>query len=367
MKKPRVAIVHDFLMQHGGAENVTLAFLEMFPEAPLYTLFYDLQRVGKEFQGREIRTSFLQKMPFPRGKYQWVLPLMGLATETFDFSSFDVVLSSSNVHSKGIIVPEHTTHIAYCHTPARYLWTESASYVKNLRYPSFVKPAIIAHLSKLRIWDYLAAQRPDIFLANSQFVQKRIKKYYGRESTVVYPPLSLENFCLGKGDGSYFLIGGRMVAYKKFDLAIRAFNRLRTKLKVFGEGPFLPVLQKIAGPNIEFLGKVSGEEKNKLFGGARAFLFPQVEDFGITAIEAMATGRPVIAYRAGGVKETILEGITGEFFDYDEWEALADAVVRFDEHKYNPETIRAHALSFRKERFHDEIQKIIDEIWKTKI
>lgn len=367
MSKPRIAIVHDFLMQHGGAENVTLAFLEMFPEAPLYTLFYDLQRVGSEFQKREIRTSFLQRMPFPRGKYQWVLPLMGLATESFDLSSFDIVLSSSNVHSKGILVPEHVTHITYCHTPARYLWTESASYVKNLRYPSFIKPVITAYLSKLRAWDYLAAQRPDIFLANSQFVQKRIQKYYARESTVVYPPTSLENFSLGKGEGNYFLTGGRIVAYKRFDVAVRAFNRLRMKLKIFGDGPFLPVLKRIAGPNIEFFGRVSSEEKNKLFGGARAFLFPQIEDLGITAIEAMATGRPVIAYRAGGVQETIVEGVTGEFFNYDEWEALADAVVRFDERGYNSEMIRTHAFKFRKERFHDEIRKIIDEIWKNKI
>ncbi len=363
MTKPRIAIVHDFLMQHGGAENVTLALSEIYPDAPIYTLFYRSHRVGNAFHSKNIRTSFLQKIPFPFGKYQWILPFMGIAIESFDFSSYDIVISSSNVHAKGIIVPENTLHISYCHTPARYLWRESASYVSNLHYPSIIKPCITAYLSSLRKWDYLAAQRPDFYIANSHHVRARILKYYRRESVVVFPPVEMDCFSLGSDSEDYFLIGGRLVAYKRYDMVIRAFNRLRIPLMIFGSGPEEKNLKKMAGANIQFAGKVSSEERTRLYQNCRAFLFPQVEDAGITPVEAMACGRPVIAYRAGGALETIIEGVTGEFFDWEEWEALADKVVRFDPKKYDPEKIRSHAMTFSKERFQSEIKNIVEEEW----
>lgn len=359
--KPRIALVHDFLMQHGGAENVTLAFSELFPDAPIYTLFYRKNFIGKAFDEKDIRTSYLQKVPFPFGKYQWALPFMVPAIESLDFSAYDIVLSSSNVHGKGIIVPESTIHIAYCHTPARYLWRETASYVANLHYPGWMKPFITLYLSHLREWDYLAAQRPDYYLANSRHVEERIRKYYKRESHVIYPPVEMGEFSLGSGEGDYFLAGGRLVAYKRYDMVIRAFNRLRMPLVVFGSGPELKKLKKMAGENIRFTGRISSLERTKLYQNCRAFLFPQIEDAGITPIEAFACGRPVIAYRAGGVVETLIEGVTGEFFDWEEWEALADKVVRFDPKKYDPKKIREHALKFSKERFKKEIYDFVME------
>lgn len=364
MRKPKIAIMHDFLMQQGGAENVTLTLSELFPDAPIYTLFYDLKKVDKAFLSKDLRASFLQKIPFPFGKYQWVLPIMSIAVESLDFSDYDIVISSSNMHAKGILVGDHTLHISYIHTPVRYLWTETNSYVKNLKYPSIIKPFLTAYLTRLRQWDYIAAQRPDIYISNSKYVGRRIKKYYRRESILVYPPVEVDKFSIADEIGDYFLIGGRLVAYKKYDFAVKAFNRMRMKLKIFGEGPEYSRLKKIAGPNIEFLGRVSDQERTKLFQHCKAFLAPQTEDAGITLIEAMACGRPVISYRAGGAIETIIEGVTGEFFDHNEWESMADTIIRFDPKKYDPQTIRNHACNFSAEKFKNNIRAIVEQSWE---
>lgn len=364
MKKPKIAIAHDFLMQHGGAENVTLELSEAFPEAPIYTLFYNLKKVNPAFANKDLRASFLQRVPFPLGRYQWVLPMMSIAAESLDFSDFDIVVSSSNVHAKGILVGEETLHLSYCHTPARYLWTETSSYVKSLKYPGFMKPFITSYLTNLRKWDFLAAQRPDVYVSNSRYVANRLRKYYRRESVTIYPPVETDKFSIADRQGDYFLIGGRLVAYKRYDYAIKAFNRMRMPLKVFGDGPELKRLKKAARPNIEFLGRVSDEERTRLFQGCRAFLFPQVEDAGITPVEAMACGRPVIAFRAGGALETVVEGVTGEFFDFEEWEAMADKIVRFDESKYDPQAIRQHAEKFSRERFRREIRAAVERSWE---
>ena len=362
----KIALVHDHLVQDGGAEKVLLALQDVFPGAPTYTLLYDPKRVSAEFASKDIRTSFLQRLPFGLKKYQWLLPFMPAATESYDLSEFDVVVSSSSAFAKGIITRPGAVHICYCHTPTRYLWSDTHSYVQELRAPKLLKLGLPMLLNKLRIWDRLSADRVDRFVANSRTVADRIRKYYGRESDVIHPPVETGKFSVSDAPGTYFLAGGRLVSYKRFDLVIQAFNRLGLPLKIFGDGPLAAQYRKEARPNIEFTGKVSDEEKAALYRGAIAFIHPQEEDFGITALESMASGRPVIAYRKGGALETVVEGVTGAFFDDQEWEELATAVIRFDPAAYDPLAIRAHAEAFDVALFKRRIAGLVSEAWKAR-
>lgn len=355
----KIAIVHDHLTQIGGAEKVLRVFHEMFPNSPIYTLVYDEKKMEKIFPKSLIRASFLQKLPGAVKHYQWYLPLMPIATESYDMSGFDVVLSSCSALSKGVIIHSNTLHICYCHTPTRYLWSDTHSYVAGLRYPFFIKKFIPLILNRLRVWDQVAAQRVDVFIANSNFVAQRIQKYYNRKSVVIYPPVETQRFFISDSIDKYYVTGGRLVSYKKFDITVHAFNQLGIHLKIFGDGPELAFLQKIAKPNIEFLGKISGGKLAEVYSRAIAFIHPQIEDFGITVIEAMASGRPVIAFDGGGARETVVSGISGEFFDEQCWEALADTVVRFKPQQYNPQAIKNYAEKFGIERFKKEIQELI--------
>lgn len=361
----RIALVHDHLVQDGGAEKVLLALQEVFPGAPTYTLLYDPKRVSGEFASKDIRTSFLQKLPFALRKYQWMLPLMPAATEAHDLSQFDVVISSSSAFAKGIITRPGTVHVCYCHTPTRYLWSDTHSYVQELKAPKLLKLGLPMLLNKLRIWDRLSADRVDRFIANSETVAGRIRKYYERGSDVIHPPVETEKFSVSDAPGTYFLAGGRLVSYKRFDLVIQAFNRTGLPLRIFGDGPLAAEYRKIARPNIAFMGKVDDAAKAELYRNAIAFIHPQEEDFGITALESMASGRPVIAYRKGGALETVVEGVTGEFFDDQEWEELATAVIRFDASKYDPRAIRRHAEVFDVKNFKRRIAAYVSEAWKA--
>jgi glycosyltransferase involved in cell wall biosynthesis len=358
----KLALVHDHLIQDGGAERVLRVFQELFPDAPTFTLLYDPERMGEAFLGKDIRTSFLQRIPGATGKYRWLLPLMPAATESYDLSGFDVVLSSSSAFAKGVITPPGSVHICYCHTPTRYLWSDTHSYVQELRASRPVKAILPVVLHRLRIWDRMTADRVDRFVANSATVAGRIRKYYGRGSDIIHPPVETSRFSPGGGAGGYFLAGGRLVPYKRLDLVVRAFNRTGLPLKVFGDGPQFDELRLEARRNIEFVGRVDDEAKAELYRGAIAYLNPQEEDFGITAVEAMASGRPVIAYRSGGALETVLEGTTGEFFDDQEWEDLASTVIRFDPSRYDPAAIRRHAMQFDAEIFKKKMREHIDEI-----
>jgi glycosyltransferase involved in cell wall biosynthesis len=362
----KIALVHDHLVQDGGAEKVLLALQDVFPNAPTYTLLYDPKRVSAEFAKKDIRTSFLQRMPFGLKKYQWLLPLMPAATESYDLSDFDVVVSSSSAFAKGIITRPGAIHICYCHTPTRYLWSDTHSYVQDLRAPRLLKLGLPILLNKLRIWDRLSAERVDHFIANSRTVAERISKYYGRDSEVISPPVETSKFSFSDAPGTYFLAGGRLVSYKRFDLVIQAFNRLGLPLKIFGDGPLASQYRQEARPNIQFTGKVSDEEKAALYRGAIAFIHPQEEDFGITALESMASGRPVIAYRKGGALETVVEGVTGVFFEDQEWEELATTVIRFDAAAFDPRKIRAHAEAFDVGVFKRRIANLVSKAWKAK-
>lgn len=361
----KIALVHDHLVQDGGAEKVLLALQEVFPGAPTYTLLYDQSRISSEFASKDIRTSFLQKIPFGLRKYQWLLPLMPAATEAHDLSEYDVVISSSSAFAKGIITRPGTVHICYCHTPTRYLWSDTHSYVQELKAPRILKAALPFLLNKLRVWDRLSADRVDRFIANSATVAGRIQKYYERASDIIHPPVETEKFSVSDKPGTYFLAGGRLVSYKRFDLVIEAFNRTGLPLKIFGDGPLASAYRKIARPNIEFTGKVSDEVKAELYKNAVAFIHPQEEDFGITALESMASGRPVIAYRKGGATETVIEGVTGDFFEDQEWEELATAVIRFDPSKFDARVIRAHAEAFDIRNFKRRIATYVSGAWKA--
>ncbi|HKL17210.1 MAG TPA: glycosyltransferase [Patescibacteria group bacterium] len=358
----RVALVHDFLTQYGGAEKVLSAFSEIWPKAPIYTLFYDKKEMRKAFSNKDIRVSPIQNLPFAKKKYRWYLPLMPSAVERFNLSHYDLVISDSSAYSKGVITRPSTTHISYIHSPTRYLWSDTYTYLESLSgVERLVKKFLPPILTLLRQWDVSAAQRPDYLISNSNFVSKRIKNYYFREpEKVIYPPVEAKNLKISKEIGDYFLIISRFRPYKRVDLAIKAFNKLKIPLKVVGTGNDKN-LKKIAGPNIEFLGFVSEEKKAELLSKARAFIHPQKEDFGITAVESMASGRPVIAYKKGGALDTVVEGKTGLFFKEQTCQCLVKKVKEFENMKFDPEKIRKHALGFSKESFKKQIKEFVEK------
>lgn len=360
----KIALVHDHLIQEGGAELVLKIFNSLFPDAPIYTLVADKKKFKNIFPHTDIHTSFLQHIPGSSKYYQWFLPLMPAATEMYDLSEYDVVLSSSSAFSKGIITKSTTLHLCYCHTPTRYLWTDTHSYIRELHRSGIVKRFLPFFLTNIRMWDRLAADRVDTFIANSKTVQERIRKYYRRESDIIYPPVELSQFSIAHSIGDYYLAGGRLAAYKRVDLVVQAFNRLGLPLKIFGDGPELVKLKKISKKNITFLGRVTQEERQELYRKCIAYIHPQEEDFGITLLEATASGRPVIAFAAGGALETVVDGVTGVFFTDQDWAAIIDAVLRFKPEQYNPETVRAYALQFNADRFKQEIKNYIERSWK---
>ncbi len=363
----RIAFVHEYLNQFGGAERMLLALCSIFPDAPIYTLFYDKNATGGVFEGKNIRTSFLQNLPFVKKHHRGFSLLMPLAIEQFNFSEFDVVISISASFAKGIITKPHTKHICLCLTPPRFLWDDSHKFVEEFGYPKFVKAFLPPLISYLRIWDREASYRVDNFWAISEFIRDRIKKYYSKDSDVIYPPVNVSKFYVSSNLSDYFLMTGRLVAYKRFDLGIKAFNTLGSPLKVVGIGPELNRLKKIANGNIEFLGLVPDDQLSGLYSKAQALVFPQEEDFGIVPLEAMASGRPVIAFRSGGAVETVVDpekakingtdGPTGLFFDKQTVGAVVQAVMNFSSDKFNPNACRNQAQKFDVGVFKDRILK----------
>ena len=357
----KIALVHDYLSQDGGAERVLKAFHEIWPEAPIFVLFYDKKKLP-DFFDSDVRESFISKLPWGRKKYQWYLPWMPLATERHNLHNFDVVLSSTSAFAKGVLTRPDTLHISYCHTPTRYLWTDTHEYIEDLKYNRLIKSFLPRLIHRLRMWDKMSVDRVDNFVANSGTVRTRIQKYYRRDSDIIYPPVDTHRFSINKEIGDYFLAGGRLVPYKRFDLLVQVFSRLKKmKLKIFGEGPELENLKKMSKGNIEFLGRVSDDEKAKLLSQARAFIHPQVEDLGITPIESMASGRPVIAYPVGGVTETVIPGDTGIFFAEQNWNSLLDAVLHFNHENWDSAKIREHAMRYDVVVFKDKMRKYIED------
>ena len=357
----KIALVHEFLIQMGGAEKVLQNFHEVFPEAPVYTLFYDEERTKGAFKGWDIRTSKLQKH---YKSYKLTLPLMTKAIESFDFSNYDVVLSDASAFAKGVITRKPTVHICYCHTPTRYLWESMDEYVSQLPYNALIKWAVRLHLKfVLKKWDWRAAQRPDYMIANSKTVQGRIKKYYGRDSEVIYPPVASQFYGGDKGNkedwGQYFLTGSRLEPYKKINLVVEAFNKLNMPLKVVGTGTELEKLKSMAGANIEFIGRVRDEELRSLYSAARAFVFPALEDAGIMVLESLSCGTPVIGLGQGGTAEFIKDSENGVLFANQTAEDIAAAVKRFQSMDFDSEKLISAVLPFDKKEFQRKISEFV--------
>ena len=440
----KIALVHDDLIQHGGAERVFVALAERFSQADIFTSMVSKSwkleirnwKLAEEKSPNspksdsktaslpncptaELTTSFMQRFPFKKQLYRYYFPLYSLAFESFDFSNYDAVLSSSTRFAHGIITKPETTHICYMHSPGR-MWWEPQGYFSGGTGPgsTAVETRLIASLrlgtispflSWLRAWDYAAAQRVDYFIANSKSVQAKIKKYYNREAEVIYPFVDLERFPgnisslrhsdpapEGAGgriserffagaqddkggiqnDGNYgtsyqlpvtdyYLVVSRLTPWKRIDMVIEACNQLQLPLVVIGEGPDRKRLQKLAGPRVEFRGRLSGEDVVQCYQSAKVLVFPQREDFGITPLEAMACGKPVLAYKAGGALETVLPGETGEFFYPQTVEALAKALSSFKPEWYDPAACRKQAERFGRERFEKSIQQFVSGVVNT--
>lgn len=370
----KVAIVYDRVNKWGGAEKVLLALNEIFPDAPLYTSVYDEKLTPWANVFPEVIPSFLQKLPVLRKYHELLGWLTPLAYETFNFDNFDCVISVTSEAAKGIITKPKTLHICYCMTPTRYLWSGYEEYLNNpskmLSWIPFYKTVSQPFLKYTKFWDRIAAQRPDVYFANSTEVKKRIKKYYGRDSEVLFPPVDVEKFKikdskLRKKD--YYLILGRLVPYKKVDLAIEVFNELGLPLLVVGTGSEEKKLRSIAKNNIKFTGFGKEEDLPGYFQNAKAFIYPQEEDFGITAIEAQAAGVPVIAYKKGGTLDTILDNKTGIFFDEQTKESLAKAVEDFAKSIYKkikPEDCVNNAQKFSRNRFKKEFTRLFEKYKK---
>jgi glycosyltransferase involved in cell wall biosynthesis len=340
----RVAIVHDYLNQLGGAEKVVEIFAEMFPGAPIYTSVYDRTRMAESWRRHDIRTSFMQRISPNLSVARALIPLYPTAFESFDLAHYDLVLSSTTSFAKGVITPPATCHVCYCNTPTRFLWMYH-DYVAFESLPRAARALLPWIVTPLRTWDYVAAQRVDYFIAGSHNAARRIVKYYRRESDVVHAPVDVSEFTPSGSMGDYFLVISRLQPYKRIDLAVEACNRLGVPLKVAGVGPDLERLRRMAGPTVEILGHVSDSQRRSLLARCRAFIFPGEEDYGLTPLEAMASGRPVVAYRAGGALETVKDGVTGVFFDEPDAGALMHALNSFDD-RFDPGAIRAHAASF---------------------
>lgn len=361
----RVALVYDRVNKWGGAERVLLTLHEIWPEAPLFTAVYNPKKAqwAKVFQ---VKPSFLNN--FPLGKdhhelYPWLMPLV---FESFNFDNFDIVISVTSEASKGIITKPSTLHICYCLTPTRYLWSGYQDYFKNKFFRSLTKPIV----NYLRNWDRIAAQRPDCYLAISKNVQKRIKKFYGRGSEIIYPPIDTEMFKCSNIQvfkKEYFLIVSRLVSYKKIDIAVKAFNQLGLSLKIVGVGNQMKNLKRMANKNIEFLGQLTDKELVGYYQNCVAVIFPQEEDFGLVPLEAQACGKPVIAFRGGGAKETVIENKTGVFFDQQTPEALIEAIKKFRKMKFKVEDCRENALRFNKRRFKKEFKNFVIKKWQEKM
>jgi len=356
---PRVAVVHDWLTVPGGSEQVLLELLEMFPRAELFTSVYDPAPWPAQITGRTVHASFLNRIPGAARHYPKLLALMNRAFRSFDLSRFDLVLSSSHACAKNVRTQPHTLHVCYCHTPMRYAWEEG--FLEGEQVGRATRLLLPPLLARLRRQDLAGAGGPDVFVANSRHVAARIERYYGRSAQVVNPPVDVEHFlALARRPHDYYLAFGRVVPYKRVDLAVAACASLGRALKVAGDGRGLDALRARAGARTELLGKVSEAERDRLLAGARALLFAGEEDFGIVPVEAQAAGVPVIAYGVGGAGETVRDGLTGVLFAEQTAASLAAAIERFEWLELDERDMRANARGFGRERFREQMAAVIE-------
>jgi glycosyltransferase involved in cell wall biosynthesis len=339
----RVALVHDFLLDVRGAERVFLKLCEMWAQADIYTAVYDELGTEGRFTDRNVQTTFLQRLRPTARTFRALFPLYPAAIESFDLSQYDLVVSSSSAWAHAVLCGEHTVHVSYCHNPFRYAWNEREQTLSRRRNP-LTRTLLAGAFRRWRQWDWIAAQRSDRYIANSRATQARIRAYFGRESRVVYPPVETERFAL-RPVGDHYVTVSELMPHKQLDVAIAAFNQLRLPLIVVGDGPAWRRLRREAGPTIKFAGRLPDPAVADLMGSARALVVTSVEEFGIAAVEAQAAGRPVIGRRAGGVLETVVDGVTGRLWSGGPSD-LAQAVLEFDEGAVDPEACRRNAARF---------------------
>ena len=361
----KVALVHDWLTGQRGGEKVLEVLAEIFPRAPIFTLFHIKGSQAETVESRDIRTSFLQKLPFLEKKYRQYLPLFPLAVELFDMGGFELVISSSHCVAKGAIPPPDALHVCYIHSPIRYAWNQYFAYFSPEQLSFFSRLLIPPVMHRLRVWDESSAARVDHFVANSDNVARRVLKYYRRQADVIHPPADTEFFrpLADKPKSADFLIVSALVPYKRIDLAIETFNRSGEKLLIVGTGPDLKMLRKRARPNIVFLGQVPAEDLRALYHKARALILPGEEDFGITAVEAQACGTPVLAFGRGGALESILPGQTGLFFPELTASSLGAALDKFRGLKFNGAVIRSNAEKFSRRAFKEKLAAYLEQKW----
>jgi len=358
----RVALVHDWLNQRGGAEEVLEVLRSMFPFAPIFTSIYTPRRMPDSYRSWPVHTSFMQRLPGVQHYHRSLLPIYPIAFRSMDLSEYDLVISNSSGFCHGIRTRNPGCHINYCLTPPRYVWN-LPQYMEREQMPVASRSVLPFTARCLRRWDLRAAQGVDHFVAISEAVKERIKRFYGREAAVIHPPVNTDEFALAPDPGDYFLVVSRLVPYKRIDLAVSAFSKLGWPLLVVGEGRDQASLQRIAGPNVKFLGWRPRSEVRELLSRCRAFIFPGEEDFGIAPVEAEASGRPVIAFAAGGALETVIDGVTGLFFRETTAESLADAAARFThlEKSLDPSAIQQQARRFDTRVFRDKMSAFIAE------
>ena len=362
----KIALVHDWLTAIAGAEKVLESIYEIYHKADIFTLIKDEEKLeGTVFEKAKIKTSFIQNLPKAKTKYRNYLPLFPLAIEQFDLTEYDVIISSSHAVAKGVLTNSNQLHICYCHTPIRYAWDLYHQYLKESNLDKGLKGWLAKYfLHKIRIWDYSTANRPDYYIANSNYVAKRIKKIYEKKATVIYPPVDVDKFEVYTQKEDFYLTASRMVPYKKIDLIVEAFSKMPDrKLIVIGDGQDFERIKKKAGKNVELLGYQPFEVLKNYMQRAKAFIFAAEEDFGIIPVEAQACGTPVIAYRKGGATETVLDRKTGIFFEEQTVGSLVKAIKEFEkiENSFDFSIIRKNAERFSKERFRREFKEFVNE------
>ncbi len=360
----KTALVHDWMNQIGGAEDVLETLVEMYPNVPIYTSLYSPKRMPPHWHAWDIRTSFIDKLPFAAKKQQLYFPVYPFAFETFDFREYDLVITNKSGFSHGIVTGPETLHICYCLTPTRYVWRYH-QYAEQERLGKLSRMAIQPFLTWLRVWDRVAADRVDHFVAISQEVRHRIAKIYRRDSVIIYPPVDTTRFEPSNCVEDYYLMVGRLVPYRRLDLLIEAFNKMKRPLLIAGSGRDRERLEALANDNIKFLGYVPDDELPDLIARCKAFMFPGEEDFGIAPIQAMAAGRPVIAYAGGGALDTVIDGQTGVLFKEQTVAGIIEAVEGFEPNSVSPLTIRQHAEQYDtavfKQKMHDFIAQKQEE------
>ncbi len=365
LPKLKVALVQDWLTGMRGGEKVLEAICPLFPGADIYTLVCNRNNISSVIRGHPIHTSFIQSLPFAGRKHQIYFPLFPAAIERFEMSDYDLVISTSHCVAKGIVTRPHTLHLCYCHTPMRYAWDFYNLYLESTRPRWAARLLLPLAINYMRMWDEASANRVDGYVANSHNVRRRIAKYYRREAAVIHPPVDIESFTPGDGSpGSYYLLVSAMVPYKRDDLAVRVLTGRGARLVVVGDGPERRNLELAAGGRAEFRGRLEHEALAECYRGARALVYPGEEDFGITPLEANAAGRPVIAFKAGGVLETQTEGSTAVFFDQQTEAGLSAALDRFESTRWDPAAIRENALRFSTPRFQEALTRYVLENWE---